>query len=66
MENNRYFFEVEFDFEKTVNTNAYIMNGTDPANADEIINVNYYSGYKFQYEAENNQIYMTFTGDAPD
>ena len=66
MENNRYFFEVEFDFENMINTNAYIMNGTEPATADEIINVNYYSGYTFQYEAENNQIYMTFTGDAPD
>ena len=54
MDNNRYFFEVEFDFDTTTNTNAYIMNGTDEASADEIISVNFYSGYKFQYEAENN------------
>ena len=64
MKNNRYFFEVEF--ERLSNVNAYIMNGTATETSDESISINFFSGYKFQYEAENNQIFMTMTGDAPD
>jgi hypothetical protein len=57
-ENNRYFYEVEFD--RVKNVNAWIMNGTDYAEANDPYQVNFYSGYKFQYEAENNEVFMTF------
>lgn len=64
MVNNRYFFEV--NFEGVENVNAYIMNGTDFSTANDPYQVNFYSGYKFQYQAENNQLFMTFQGNAPD
>ena len=52
MVNNRYFFEVEFD--RITHTDVFLMNGTESSTANEPISVNFFSGYKFQYEAENN------------
>jgi len=43
-----------------------LSNGTDYKNAGDTITVSFSTGYRFQYEAPRNQLWMTFTGDADD
>ena len=41
-----------------------INNGTSLYAANDPIQVSFTTGYRFQFTAENNQVFMAFTGDA--
>lgn len=43
-----------------------ISNGTDYNSAGDSESVTYFTGYRYQYTAEQNQVWISFTGDAPD
>lgn len=58
--NNRYFWDVEF--ESLTNVVVALSNGTDYLTAGDSVSVTFFSGYRFQYEAPRNQIWMSFTG----
>ena len=63
MENMRYFWEV--DITDDTNVDVIINNGTSYATGGDSIAVGFTTGYKFQYFAENNNIYVTFTANVP-
>ena len=63
MENMRYFWEV--DITEDTNVDVIVNNGTSYATGGDSIAVGFTTGYKFQYFAENNNIYVTFTGNVP-
>ena len=47
------------------NVKININNGTDFETAGDPVPVTFRSGYRFQYEAENNKVFMSFTGSKP-
>ena len=61
-DNNRYFWDVEFQSLSTVT--VALSNGTTFATAGDSVSVSFFTGYRFQYEAPRNQVWMSFTGQA--
>ena len=59
----RYFWDIEID--QLTNVVITINNGTALTSASDAITVSFSTGYRFQFEAENNVIFMTFTGSVP-
>ena len=59
--NFKYFWDIEFYTRE--NVIVQLNNGTDLFGANDPITVSGTTGSRFQYEAEDNKIYMTFTGD---
>ena len=59
----RYFWDVNVG--QMTNTIITINNGTSLLTADDPITVGFTTGYRFQFTAENNQIFMAFTGSVP-
>ena len=57
--NFKYFFDIDF-YERT-SCIIQLNNGTSLFTANDPITVSGTTGSRFQYEAENNKIYMTFT-----
>ena len=62
-ENMRYFWDVEI--QDLTNVVITINNGTSLETAADPITVSFSTGYRFQFTAENNIIFMTFTGSVP-
>ena len=62
-ENMRYFWDVEI--KELTNVVITINNGTALDTAADPITVSFSTGYRFQFTAENNIIFMTFTGSVP-
>lgn len=62
-ENMRYFWDLEI--QELTNVVITINNGTSLETAADPITVSFTTGYKFQFTAENNMIFMTFTGNVP-
>ena len=56
----RYFFDIEIL--NQTNVKIDINNGTSFETANDPVSVNFRSGYRYQYTAENNKIFMSFTG----
>jgi len=63
LENYRYFWDIEI-YELT-NVIIQINNGTALETANDPISVGFSTGYRFQYTAESNNVYIAFTGDVP-
>ena len=59
----RYFWDIEI--QDLTNVVITINNGTSLETAADPITVSFSTGYRFQYTAEDNIIYMTFTGSVP-
>jgi hypothetical protein len=59
----RYFWDVEI--KELTNVVITINNGTALETANDPITVSFSSGYRFQFTAENNMIFMAFTGSVP-
>ena len=62
-EKMRYFWDVEIS--KNTNVDIIINNGTSYETGGDSIQVSFSTGYKFQYFAENNNIYVSFTANVP-
>ena len=62
-EKMRYFWDIEID--QLQNVVITINNGTSLTAAADDITVSFSTGYRFQFEAENNMVFMTFTGSVP-
>ena len=62
-ENMRYFWDIEI--KELTNVVITINNGTALNTAADPITVSFSTGYRFQFTAENNIIFMTFTGSVP-
>ena len=58
--NNAYYWDITF--EDLLNVEVAISNGTSFESAGDTVDVGFTSGYRFQYEAPRNQIWMSFTG----
>ena len=58
--NNAYYWDVTF--ENLLNVEVALSNGTDFESAADTVDVGFSSGYRFQYEAPRNQLWMSFTG----
>lgn len=58
--NNAYYWDITF--ENLLNVEVAISNGTSFESAGDTVTVGFSSGYRFQYEAPRNQIWMSFTG----
>lgn len=63
MENMKYFWDIEI--KEITNVVITINNGTSIETAADPITVSFSTGYRFQFTAENNIIFMTFTGSVP-
>ena len=63
MVNMRYFYDIEIT--NVTNVNIQINNGTSFETANDPVKVTFRSGYRFQYTAENNKVFMSFTGSVP-
>ena len=59
----RYFWDV--NIEELSNVVITINNGTSLMTADDPITVGFTTGYRFQFTAEDNMIFMAFTGSVP-
>ena len=59
----RYFWDIIFD--ETQNVQVSINNGTSLETADDPIVVSFATGNRFQFTAEDNQIFLAMTGDVP-
>lgn len=59
----RYFWDV--DIKELTNVVITINNGTALETANDPITVSFSTGYRFQFTAENNMIFMAFTGSVP-
>ena len=57
--NYRYFWDVEI-FEQT-GVDIFVSSGRDLDTADDTEEVDSDTGYRFQYEAESNRVYLAFT-----
>ena len=62
-ENYRYFWDLEVS--QITNVDMFINNGTSLAAANDPIAVSLSTGYRFQFTAEDNQIFIALTGDQP-
>ena len=56
----RYFWDVEI-FQQT-NVDIFVSNGRNLETANNTKTVDDKTGYRFQYEAESNRVYLAFTG----
>jgi len=59
----RYFWDVNID--EMTNVVTTINNGTSLLTANDPITVGFTTGYRFQFTAENNVVFMAFTGSVP-
>ena len=59
----RYFWDIEI--QDLTNVVITINNGTSLETAADPITVSFSTGYRFQFTAENNIIFMTFTASVP-
>lgn len=62
-EKMRYFYDIEF--QDLANVEITINNGTSLQKAKDTVKVGFSSGYRFQYTAEDNKIYMSMLGKVP-